>query len=91
MDATAIDYQEEGPAGEPVDDLAMTLDEYSEIMREIEEQPNWRVTADKEMDYADGNQLDSELLARQRALGIPPAVEDLVGPALSLRPAPTGA
>ena len=82
MDATAIDYQEEGPAGEPVDDLAMTLDEYSEIMREIEEQPNWRVTADKEMDYADGNQLDSELLARQRALGIPPAVEDLVGPAL---------
>jgi hypothetical protein len=82
MDATAIDYQAEGQEGEPVDDLAMTLDEYSEIMREIEEQPNWRVTADKEMDYADGNQLDSELLARQRALGIPPAVEDLVGPAL---------
>lgn len=60
----------------------MTLDEYTAIMEEIEEQPHWRTIADKEMDYADGNQLDSELLRRQRALGIPPAVEDLVGPAL---------
>ncbi|MGY8830113.1 MAG: portal protein [Pseudomonadales bacterium] len=78
MDAAAIKY----PEDEPVDDLALTRDEYAELMREIEEQPHWRTTADKEMDYADGNQLDSELLQRQRELGIPPAVEDLVGPAL---------
>lgn len=78
MDAAAIKY----PEDEPVDDLALTRDEYAELMREIEEQPHWRSTADKEMDYADGNQLDSELLQRQRELGIPPAVEDLVGPAL---------
>jgi hypothetical protein len=78
MDAAAIKY----PEDEQVDDLALTRDEYAELMREIEEQPHWRSTADKEMDYADGNQLDSELLKRQRELGIPPAVEDLVGPAL---------
>lgn len=78
MDAAAIKYADD----EQVDDLALTRDEYAEIMREIEEQPHWRSTADKEMDYADGNQLDSELLQRQRELGIPPAVEDLVGPAL---------
>lgn len=65
-----------------MDPLALSLDEYTELMREIEEQPAWRGTADKEMDYADGNQLDSELLKRQRELGIPPAVEDLIGPAL---------
>lgn len=83
MEATAIRYQDQQQAeDEPVDELALTLDEYSDIMREIEEQPNWRSTADKEMDYADGNQLASDLLQRQRALGIPPAVEDLVGPAL---------
>jgi len=64
------------------DELALTVDEYAEFMREIEEQPKWRHTADKEMEYADGNQLDSELLKRQQALGIPPAVEDLIGPAL---------
>lgn len=64
------------------DDLALTPYEYSEILAEIEEQPYWRSTADKEMDYADGNQLDSELLRRQAELGIPPAVEDMIGPAL---------
>ncbi|MDN5514441.1 MAG: hypothetical protein L0G82_04320, partial [Pseudomonas sp.] len=80
MDATALKHPDQ--TEEAKDELALTLDEYTEIMHEIEEQPKWRSTADKEMDYADGNQLDSELLARQRALGIPPAVEDLIGPAL---------
>lgn len=64
------------------DELALSLNEYTEIMEEIEEQPRWRATADREMDYADGNQLASDLLQRQRELGIPPAVEDLIGPAL---------
>jgi len=66
----------------PADELALSLEEYTEFMEEIEEQPKWRSTADKEMDYADGNQLDSDLLRRQKELGIPPAVEDLIGPAL---------
>lgn len=60
----------------------MTREEYEDIFEEIEGQPRWRATADKEMDYADGNQLDTELLRRQQELGIPPAVEDLIGPAL---------
>ncbi|MFG0381091.1 hypothetical protein ACF8C6_09020 [Pseudomonas sp. zbq_18] len=72
----------EGEAAVERDPLALTEAEYREIIEEIENQPAWRATADKEMDYADGNQLDSELLARQKALGIPPAVEDLIGPAL---------
>lgn len=60
----------------------LTKEEYDEIFEEIENQPRWRAVADKESDYADGNQLDSELLKRQQELGIPPAVEDLIGPAL---------
>lgn len=64
------------------DQGALTPQEVSDIQREIEEQPAWRARADKEMDYADGNQLASELLRRQQELGIPPAIEDLVGPAL---------
>ena len=62
--------------------VEMTLPEYIEILREIEEQAPWRTNADKEMDYVDGNQLNSELLQKQAAVGIPPAVEDLMGPAL---------
>ena len=65
-----------------LEDDALTLDELTEIMHEIEEQPHWRHTADKEMDYADGNQLETELLNRMKAIGIPPAVEDMIGPAL---------
>lgn len=60
----------------------LSKEEYDEILEEIESQPRWRAVADKESDYADGNQLDSELLKRQQELGIPPAVEDLIGPAL---------
>ena len=56
--------------------------EYDDIIREIEQQPRWRHVADKEMDYADGNQLDSDLLRRQQELGIPPAIENLIQPAL---------
>lgn len=60
----------------------LTLDEYTQILEEIEEQPTWRVNADKEMDYVDGNQLNSDLLLKQREIGIPPAQEDLIGPAI---------
>ena len=75
--------QEDTATSEQIsDDDALTLDELTEIMHEIEEQPHWRHVADKEMDYADGNQLETELLNRMKAIGIPPAVEDMIGPAL---------
>lgn len=65
-----------------LDSGALTLEEYTDILNEIEDQPPWRGKADKEMDYVDGNQLDSELLRRQQALGIPPAMENVMKPAI---------
>ena len=72
------------PPAEPAgDDLALTREEYADILFEIDNQPlGWRSIADKECDYADGNQLDSELLQAQKKLGIPPAMENLIGPAM---------
>lgn len=70
---------------EPVDtpDGALTVDEYREIHEEIDNQPReWRAVADREMDYAEGNQLKTELLEAQKALGIPPSMENLIGAAL---------
>lgn len=64
------------------DDQSMGLAEYTYIVREIELQPRWRARADKEADYGDGNQLEGELLQRMQQAGIPPAVEDQIGPAL---------
>jgi hypothetical protein len=60
----------------------VTLEEYTGWLEEIREQPEWRRKADREMDYCDGNQLDSEILERMKALGIPPAVEPLMGPTI---------
>ena len=66
----------------PANEQTLSLIEYQEMLNEIEQQPRWRAIADSEMDYADGNQLDGELLKKQRELGLPPAVENLIGPAL---------
>ena len=76
-----IEEQQGTQDQDDVEDL-LTVDELTEIMYEIQEQPAWRSIADKEMDYADGNQLDSELLKRMQQIGIPPAIEDMIGPAL---------
>lgn len=58
------------------------LAEFTRYLHEIENQPSWRSRADREMDYVDGNQLDAEVLQRQKALGMPPAIEPLIGPAI---------
>lgn len=63
-------------------DAPISMDEFAQIVREAINQPPWRANADKEADYADGNQLDSELLQRQKMLGIPPAKENIIGPAI---------
>ncbi|MDH5857792.1 hypothetical protein [Lampropedia aestuarii] len=63
-------------------DEPLTLQEFQSIVREAINQPPWRAQADREADYADGNQLDSDLLRRQKALGIPPAKENKITPAI---------
>lgn len=55
---------------------------YTRWINEIMNQPAWRSKADRQMDYVDGNQLDSEILQKQAQLGIPPAIENLIGPAI---------
>lgn len=61
---------------------SLTVQEFGDIFQEMEDQPAWRARADREMDYVDGNQLNSDLLRRQADLGIPPAIENLIGPAI---------
>jgi len=55
---------------------------YTRWLLEIQNQPTWRSKADRQMDYVDGNQLDAEILQKQALLGIPPAIENLIGPAV---------
>ena len=64
-------------------DGPLTLEEFAAIVREAINQPPWRASADMEADYADGNQLSSDLLRKQAELGIPPAKENIIGPAIA--------
>ncbi|WP_375592289.1 hypothetical protein [Chitiniphilus eburneus] len=63
-------------------DDGLSLLEFSGWLRELQEQPAWRARADRESDYYDGNQLDADILRRQREIGIPPAIEPLIGPTI---------
>lgn len=76
METTSADFHNQPKGGD------LTLHQFTKWFLEIQNQPQWRSRADREMDYVDGNQLDSELLRKQQAIGIPPAIENLIGPAV---------
>lgn len=67
--------EQPGPEG-------LTLGQFTRFFSEIQNQPAWRKAADREMEYVDGNQLDSEILQAMKAIGMPPAIEPLIGPAI---------
>ena len=64
------------------DNKAIDLLTFTKFLDEIAEQPAWRSASDREMDYYDGNQLDNEVLRKQASIGMPPAIEPLIGPAI---------
>lgn len=72
---TVTDQSQPGDAG-----LSLTL--WTKWLMEIQNQPAWRAKADRQMDYYDGNQLDSDILRKQQELGVPPAIENLIAPAI---------
>jgi len=78
-----LDSKSAGLTVEPQTETELSLSEFTTFLDEIREQPAWRTTADREADYCDGNQLDSELLQRMQELGIPPAIEPLMGPVIA--------
>lgn len=69
-------------ASDQPDAAGLSLATFTKWFQEIQNQPAWRAKADKEMDYVDGNQLNSDVLEAQRKIGMPPAIEPLIGPAI---------
>lgn len=60
----------------------LSLETFTQWVTECEEQPAWRSRADRECDYYDGNQLDSDVMRKARERGLPPAIEPLIGPTI---------
>jgi len=60
----------------------LSLPQFTRFFQEIQNQPAWRGKADTEMEYVDGNQLNAAILQAQKAVGMPPAIEPLIGPAI---------
>ncbi len=52
------------------------------VMGEINDQPAWRKQADIEMDYYDGNQLDTQTVSELKEKGVPPTIENLIAPTI---------
>jgi hypothetical protein len=66
----------------PKNPLELTPLEYSNIMNEIMDQPQWRQLADKCHEYYDGNQTDSETLKALESIGMVPQIENLFAPTI---------
>lgn len=67
-------------SGEQENGLGLQL--FTQWIDECEQQPAWRSRADRECEYYDGNQLDSDVMRRAQERGLPPAIEPLIGPAI---------
>lgn len=79
---TALTTNGPNPQQQKRDEEALSLQEFTDFFHEVEEQPAWRAKADREMEYYDGNQLSAEILQKQQQIGMPPAIEPLIGPAI---------
>lgn len=73
---------ETGRANEQPGANGLSLPQFTRFFQEIQNQPAWRAKADTEMEYVDGNQLNAAILQAQKAVGMPPAIEPLIGPAI---------
>ena len=73
--------EHEDPAHEKAEgEGTLDLLTFTQWVQECQDQPDWRAKADRECDYYDGNQLDSDVMRKARERGLPPAIEPLVGP-----------
>lgn len=73
---------EQGRANEQPGANGLSLPQFTRFFLEIQNQPAWRAKADTEMEYVDGNQLNAAILQAQKAVGMPPAIDPLIGPSI---------
>lgn len=73
------DTSEETNSESKCGDDGLSLSQFEEFHSECKKQPQWRSEADRQSDYLDGLQLDSDILKKQQMIGMPPAIDPLMG------------
>ena len=63
---------------------ALSVEDLTRFLRDIDYQPSWRARADVDSDYYDSNQYDAKTLQEMEEKGIPPIVVNLIAPTVNL-------
>lgn len=63
---------------------ALSQTKLEQFLSDIREENSWRISANKEADYYDGNQLDGETLQEMEQRGIAPLIRNLIGPTIDV-------
>lgn len=69
--------------GVKVDGDGLSIAELEKFLLDIRDEPEWRMLANRCADYYDHNQLDDEVLADFRKMGLPPLVINLIHPTIN--------
>lgn len=62
----------------------LSQEELERFLSDIRNEPQWRISANREMAYFDNKQLDSETLSAMKDRGIPPLVRNMIQPTIRL-------
>lgn len=62
----------------------MSREKLESYLLDIRDEPEWRIQANREMDYYDGNQLDSDILRQMSERGMAPLIRNLIGPTVDV-------
>jgi hypothetical protein len=62
----------------------LSREKLESFLLDIRDEPEWRTEANREMDYYDGNQLDSETLRLMAERGMAPLIRNLIGPTVDV-------
>ncbi|MGZ4968028.1 MAG: portal protein [Methylobacter sp.] len=61
----------------------LSVEKLEKWLDELRNQPRWRLVADKECDYYDGNQLDADTLELMESRGQAPIIDNLIQPTIN--------
>lgn len=78
------DEVQELPAPVEKEEIGLEPGDIDSMLMEIRNQPAWRIDADAEADYYDGNQLDQETLDLYEERGQAPIITNLIKPTIDV-------